>query len=133
VRLGDPNLARNNPRFDGGTRLLTIRSFLSANATRATDSMDGIDWCSTNNSTVCAVRQISVPALVVTMGAHYFIRDGEVIYENAASTDKDYAMIEGAVHGGQPCVPCESFPGQYSNSVENRYDYMEQWLRARFS
>lgn len=133
VRLGDPNLARNNPRFDGGTRLLTIRSFLSANATRATDSMDGIDWCSTNNSTVCAVRRISVPMLVVTMGAHYFIRDGEVTYENAASTDKDYAMIEGAVHGGQPCVPCESFPGQYSNSVRNRYDYMEQWLRARFS
>jgi hypothetical protein len=132
VRLGDPSLARANPQFEGGTRLLTIRSFLSANATRATDSMDGIDWCSTNNSTVCAIRQITVPLLVVTMGAHYFIRDGEVIYENAASTDKDFAMIEGAVHGGTPCVPCESFPGQYSNSVKNRYDYMEQWLRAHF-
>jgi hypothetical protein len=132
VRLGDPSLARNNPQFEGGTRLLTIRSFLSANATRATDSMEGIDWCSTNNSTVCAVRQITVPLLVVTMGAHYFIRDGEVIYENAASADKDYAMIEGAVHGGQPCVPCESFPGQFSNSVKNRYDYMEAWLRAHF-
>ncbi len=133
VRLGDPTLARSNAQFEGGTRLLTIRSFLSANATRATDSMDGIDWCSTNNSTICAVRSISVPLLVTTMGAHYFIRDGEVTYENAASQDKDYVMIEGAVHGGEPCVPCEAFPGQYSNAVKNRLDYMEQWIRARFS
>jgi len=133
VRLGDPTLARSNARFDGGTRLLTVRSFLSANATRATDSMDGIDWCSTNNSTVCAVRSISVPILVTTMGGHYFIRDGEIIYENAASRDKDFVMIEGAVHGGEPCVPCESFPGQYSNTVKNRLDYMERWIRARFT
>ena len=65
------------------------------------------------------------------MGAHYFIRDGEVLYENAASQDKDYVMIEGAVHGGEPCTPCETFPGQYSNTVKNRLDYMEQWIRAR--
>src|SRR4030095_1927143 len=64
VRLADPSLADLNATFDGGTRFLTVRSFLSANATRATDSMDGIDDCSTNNSTPCALRVISVPVLL---------------------------------------------------------------------
>lgn len=133
VSVVEPGAARTNRTFAGGTHFLTIRSFLSANATRATDSMDGIDWCSSNNSTMCAVRQISVPLLVTTMGAGPFIRDGELMYETAASRDKDFVMIEGAVHAGTPCVPCETFPGQYSNTMKNRVDYMEQWIRARFS
>jgi len=34
-----------NAAFATGTRLLTIKSFLSANAIRANDSMNDIDWC----------------------------------------------------------------------------------------
>ena len=37
-----------------GTKVLSIRSFLSANAVRSTNSLDGIDDCSTNNATLCA-------------------------------------------------------------------------------
>lgn len=132
VRTAASGLADQNARFDGGTRLLTIRSFLSANAVRATDSMDGIDWCSSNNSTPCALRNISVPILITAMGGHYFIRDNEIHFEAAASADKDFIVIEGATHGITPCKECETTPGQYSNTVKNFFDYLSTWMKARF-
>ena len=107
VRRANPSLAEQSATFENGARLLTVRSFLSANATRATDSMDGIDDCSTNNSTPCALRSISVPVLIAAMGAHYFIRDNEIHYE-VASKDKDFVVIEGATHGISPCVACRT-------------------------
>lgn len=121
-----------NAAFATGTRLLTIRSFLSANAIRATDSMDGIDWCSSNNSTPCALRNISAPILITAMGAHYFIRDNEIHFEAAASKDKDFIVIEGAQHGIIPCTACETTPGQYSNTVKNFFDYVQKWINARY-
>ncbi len=132
VRRANPALAKESATFENGARLLTVRSFLSANATRAADSMDGIDDCSTNNSTPCALRNISVPVLIAAMGAHYFIRDNEIHYEVAASSDKDFIVIEGATHGITPCVRCEQSPGQYSNSVKNFFDYVAKWINARF-
>jgi hypothetical protein len=130
VRVAIPDLAEQNPTFNAGTAFLTVRSFLSTNAMRATDSMDEkqIDWCSSNNSTPCAVQHISVPVLFVASGGHYFIRDNEIHYELSASADKDYIAIEGAAHTGPPCVPCESFPGQYANSARNQMNYMVNWL-----
>ena len=77
--------------------------------------MDGIDWCSSNNSTPCALQSISVPLLITAMGGHYFIRDNEIHYEMAASKDKDFVVVEGATHGITPCTACEKTPGQYSN------------------
>ena len=121
-----------NAAFATGTRLLTLRSFLSANAIRARDSMDDIDWCSSNNSTPCAVQRISVPLLVTAMGAHYFVRDNELHYEMAASRDKDFVVIEGATHGIRPCTACERTPGQYGNSVRNFFDYVQRWIAARY-
>ena len=73
-------------------RLFTLGSFLSTNAIRSTNSMTGIDWCSSNNSTPCALQQISVPVLITAMGGHYFIRDSEIHYELAASRDKDFLV-----------------------------------------
>jgi len=50
----------------------------------------------------------------------------------AASKDKDFITIEGAVHGFGPCTACERTPGQYSNSVKNLFDYVAKWLNDRF-
>jgi pimeloyl-ACP methyl ester carboxylesterase len=132
VRPVGRSTAAQNGSFNGGTRLLTLRSFLSANAVRATDSMDGIDWCSSNNSTPCAVGHISVPILITAMGGHYFIRDNEIHYEMAASHDKDFVVIEGATHGITPCTACEKTPGQYSNATRNWADYVQRWVNSRF-
>jgi hypothetical protein len=132
VRKAGPEAKQTNASFSGGTNLLTVRSFLSANAIRATDSMEGIDWCSTNNSTPCALQNISIPILITAMGGHFFIRDNEVHYEVAASKDKDFVVIEGATHGITPCTACETTPGQYSNTVKNFFDYVGAWMNARF-
>ena len=132
VYVANPKLARDNLRFRSGTKVYTLRSFLSAQAIRARNSMDDIDYCSSNNSTVCAVQSISVPVLFAAMGAHYFIRDNERHYDMARSKDKDNIVIEGAVHGFTPCTACETTPGQYSNSVKNLFDYAASWINARF-
>ena len=117
----------------GATMFLTLRSFLSVRAVRSTQSMDGIDWCSSNNSTNCNLQQVSIPLLVTTMGGHYFIRDGEVFFDMAASADKDYYVIEGATHGGTPCTACSAVTGvSYSNATKNLFDLMKAWMNARF-
>jgi hypothetical protein len=118
--------------FDNGTKVLSIRSFLSANATRSTNSMDGIDDCSSNNSTICAVRSITVPELFLGMGAYEFMREVENEYDAAITTDKDYAVVEGALHGFSPCTICEKTPGQYSNTVKNLFDYAAAWINKRY-
>jgi hypothetical protein len=132
VRVPNLRAARQNGQFENGARLLTVKSFLSANAVRATDSMDGIDHCSSNNSPPCHLPTITVPTLVSAMGGHYFIRDNELHFELAGAKDKDFIVVEGAEHGQTPCVPCETTPGQYSNSVKNFYDYVRQWIDKRF-
>lgn len=118
--------------FDRGTKLLTIRSFLSTQAVLSSNSFDGIDHCSSNNSTVCAVRSISVPMMVAGMGGYLFIRDSEEEFENAKSADKDLVFIEGATHGFTPCANCGAAPSAYSNSVKNLFDYVGSWTTKRF-
>ena len=132
VRRPAVESAEQSATFDGGVRFLTVRSFLSANAIRAKDSLDEIDWCSSNNSTPCALQSISAPLLITAMGGHYFIRDNEIHYELAKSKDKDFVVIEGATHGATPCQPCEERPGQYANSVKNFFDYTRDWINKRF-
>jgi hypothetical protein len=65
------------------------------------------DYCSSNNSTTCAVQSISVPIMIAATGGYQFIRDDEMIFEKSASRDKDYIVIEGALHGFGPCTACE--------------------------
>jgi len=115
-----------------GSRLLTLRSFLTTNAIRSTDSRDGIDWCSSNDSTPCAVRRISVPLLVTAMQGGSPIGDAEFIYETATSKDKDFAVFEGASHNIIPCAECEQRKGEYANTVKVFFDYVKRWIDARF-
>ena len=71
VRRATPQLASDNATVEDGTFFVTIRSVLSANAIRATNSMDGIDACTSNNAPPCHLPHIRVPLLVAAMGAHY--------------------------------------------------------------
>jgi hypothetical protein len=107
VRVPQPDI-KDDDEDENEFEELSLTSFLSANAIRSKHSLDNIDWCSTNNSTVCAVRSISVPTLVLAHQGHYFIRDGEEICENSMSADKEFVVVEGATHGGgnrNECVP----------------------------
>ena len=132
VRPPDLTRAVLNGNFNDGVRVLTLTSFLSANAIRSTDSLDysKIDWCSTNNSVPCALRSISVPVLITAMGAHYFVSDSEYFLEQAKSANKDFITIEGATHGITGCSDCAG--GPYNNSVKNFFDYVAKWTNQRF-
>ena len=132
VYVPDPKLEQLHLAFDTGTKILSIRSFLSANAVRSTNALDGIEDCSSNNSTICAVQSIAVPELFAAMGAHYFVRDVEREYDVAKSRDKDYVVIEGSTHFFTPCVPCETTPGEYSNTMKNLFDYIRDWIDKRY-
>jgi len=132
VKVGDPNIKKESAGFRDGAKIFTVKSFLSYNAIRATDSQTGIDWCSSNNSNPCALQSISVPVLITAAGGFYLMRDNEVLFEVAASRDKDFIIIEGADHQMMPCKPCEKTPGQYSNANTNFYDYVAKWINARF-
>ena len=132
VALPKPQQAKVNRTFNGGVKVLTTRSYLSANAVRSTHAMEGIDHCSTNASTNCAIANIRAPTLIAAMGAYNHIRFQEIMYEDSPAEDKDFIVIEGARHGYTPCTACETTPGQYSNSLENLFDYIAEWANARF-
>lgn len=129
-----PNVTREGARGFPATRMLTVKSFLSVRAVRSTDALDGIEWCSSNNSTGCNLQQVSIPVLVTAMGGgeFSFVRDSEVFFDMAASRDKDFVVIDGATHGGTPCKPCEKTPGQYGNATRNMFDLMQRWMAERF-
>lgn len=116
----------------GSMMFLTLKSFLSVRAVRSTDSFDGVDWCSSNNSTPCNLQNMTVPLVVFAMGGHYFIRDAEQYFDMAVSPDKQFFVIEGAAHGLTPCTACQTTPGQYSNVTKNLFDQAAIWMNARF-
>jgi hypothetical protein len=54
------------------------------------------------------------------------------MYERSPAKDKEYIVVEGALHGGQPCKSCEKIPEQYANSETNLYNYISAWIKKRF-
>ena len=133
VVVPDKGLQQTNAAFDTGTKVFTLKSFLTTNAILGGgDGILGFDYCSVNNSTWCAVENIHVPVMFASMGAFVLIRDGEFAYQRSASKDKDYVVIEGALHGLSPCTECETTPGQYSNVRRNLFDYIAKWMNARY-
>ena len=127
-----PEQAKRNRTFDDGTKMLTVTAYLSANAVRSTDSVEGIDHCSNNNSTICAVQYIKVPTLIVAMGAYHMLRDEELMFDKSAASDKDYIVIEGAELNYNACKACETTPGQFGSSLKNNFNYIAKWANARF-
>jgi hypothetical protein len=135
VRVPQPEI-REDDEDENEFEDLSLTSFLTANAIRSKHSLDEseIDWCSTNNSTPCAVANISVPTLVMAMQGHYFIRDGEYIYESSASKDKQFVVVEGATHGLGNCNACANYhgTGPYTNVPLNLWNYVANWANVRF-
>ena len=127
----------------GSVLHLPIRVWLGAHALRTDgtyrqteNSLSGIDYESSNTSTVANIRGITKPLLLVANSAHYFIVTNEIIFDNAASADKTFAITEGAVHAGTPCTACEQAlglgPGTYGDTVGRAFDFIDAWLGERF-
>ncbi len=132
-----PELARLNRTFSEGARGgLTVRSFLSSNAIRSTNSMDEkqIDLCSSNNSTPCMVQSVSIPLLAVAHQASFqnLLQEVEINYLNSKSADKDFIVVEGSMTSIGACTNCAIAATEYANARKNFFDYTAKWLNDRF-
>lgn len=117
----------------------TVRKFLDSYAVRTVDGYGyddcevfGIDWKSSYNCTPGNVMGVTVPLLVAGMTAGYEFSAAETIYRNAASADKTIAFVEGANHDFLPDRECERVEGEFGDTVKTLFDYVDQWLSARF-
>ncbi|MGN0968323.1 MAG: alpha/beta hydrolase [Oscillospiraceae bacterium] len=117
----------------------TVKKFLDYFAVRSLDGygydaceVHGIDWKSSYNCTPGNVMGITSPMLIVAMTAGYEFSAAETIYNNAASADKTIAFVEGANHDFFPEKECERFEGEFGDTVKTLFDYVDQWLSARF-
>ncbi len=137
VRLasGNPKEGVNYP----SVLSVSAKNFLGAHAMRTLpdynqleDDVTGVDWASSNASTLPHIKTITVPLLIEVMTGHYFLRPGEMILEASGSASKEMVGIEGASHGITPCVPCGTSPTQFGDTVKRAYDYIDGWLAARF-
>ena len=138
---------------------LTVHKYLGLNTIRTRghydqtiDDITGFDFKSSATTTLVNVRGIgkhpngnnrTTPLLIVAHSGHYFIRFDEMIYDNANTSDKRYAIEEGAVHGGSECTACEAILGlpqpsgpgtfgYFGDTQTRTYDFMTEWLNARF-
>ena len=133
-----PELAQMGRTFKEGSRNgLTVRSFLSSNAIRATNSMDekAIDMCTSNNSTPCMLQHTRVPLLAAAMQASFqnLIVEIETNYDYATTKDKDFIVVEGATTGVTPCTNCAQPASAYSNVTKNFFDYATAWIEKRLN
>lgn len=132
-----PTLASANKTFVTGARGgLTLKSFLSSNAIRSTNSLDEskIDLCSSNNSTPCMLSQVNAPLLAAANQASFqnLIVEVEINYLDAKTKDKDFIVVEGATTGVTPCTNCAMPASAYSNVTKNFFDYATNWINTRF-
>ena len=114
----------------GRTRDMTVRTLVDLWSVRATHSMDEIDYCSSNASTLCMVQHISAPSLFATAQGNPYMVDNEQMFELSGAIRKDYVVIEGATHGMSNCEACEGAP--YHNVRANFYDYLAAWINSGF-
>lgn len=118
-----------------GALRTTVKKFLGTYAIRVSDdfgydedSIRGVDWTSSYTTPAGSVRNIEVPLLTMGMTGHWEYLAAEIIHENAKSTDKTIAFVEGATHVFSTCTKCEKTPGQFGDTLQTTYDYVDSWL-----
>ena len=129
------NLKATSTTYDAALKS-TVRRFLSTYAIRVTDdfgfdesTIHGVDWSSSNTAPFSTIKTVRVPLLAMGMTGNWEYLAAETIYENAPSTDKTIAFVEGAQHVFTTCKPCEKTPGEFGDTVKTLYDYIDGWLQ----
>ena len=110
VKPANPDLIKDNLTVDRGSKIYTYRSFLSSNAMRATNSLDGIDYCTSNNSAACALPVISAPLLIMVMGANDFVRDDEKMLDSAGAPTRTMSRSRAPCTASRPAPPARPGP-----------------------
>ena len=117
----------------------TVRKFLDSHAVRSLDEYHfdaaeiyGIDWTSSYNCTPGNVQSVTVPMVAAGMTASWEFAAVEVIYNNAASSDKTAVFVDGANHDFFTEKACERFEGEFGDTVDTLYNYLDEWISQRF-
>lgn len=117
----------------------TVNTFISAGAINApdyrltADSIEGVDWSSSNTATVSNVGGITAPLLIMSMTAHYWIVPSEMYYLAATkSTHKTLAYVFGATHLFTPCTVCGIPANQIGDTVTETFNFVANWLQTVF-
>lgn len=136
-------LPSGNPREATSFRAsvqLSVRQYLSGFAIETKpdydvteDDIQGVVWASSATSAIDNVAGLKVPLLIMAMTGHILLRPAEMIWEAAPGPDKELVGVEGAGHWFAPCGPCEAKPGQFGDTVKRTFDYVDEWLKARFA
>lgn len=136
VTSADPVADTQWDQTDGG---YTASTFLSTGALRApdfrvtADSITGVDWGSSNTSTILNVRGIRSPLLIMGMTGHYWVVPSEMYYRAATSTpSKTLVFVDGASHGLTPCTACATTPGEFGDTVGEIFNYITQWANQHY-
>jgi pimeloyl-ACP methyl ester carboxylesterase len=129
------NLISHAPSYYRGAMKTSIKRFLNSwcvktDKTYHYDDREcfGIIW---DSSYCCApgnVTGVTVPSLVMGMTANWEFSAVETIYNNLAAEDKECAFIEGADHNFHTDKACERYEGEFGDTVETTYDYVDGWL-----
>lgn len=123
--------------FWEGARFLSVKTYLSGYAIRTEedfgydeDHVWGIDWDSCYAAPPGNMKHVRVPTLVMGMTAGWEYLASETIWQCAASEDKTIAFVEGATHKFTPAHHCETYPGQFGDTMKTLHDYVDEWLSA---
>jgi hypothetical protein len=134
-----PSSPQANDSWAGSGKNFTVNTFLSTSAISApgyrltADSIEGVDWTSSNTATVSNVAGISAPLLIMSMTAHYWIVPSEMYYLAATKSNaKTLAYVYGAIHTFTPCTVCPMPLGPFGDTVDETFNYVANWLNMHF-
>lgn len=92
------------------------------------DGFKGVVWNSSHLVPVNEVRGITVPLLTMGNTGSYEYLNAEKEHLAHGGNDTTTAFVEGATHLIKPCTDCETYPGEYNNTVKNAFDFQAAWL-----
>jgi hypothetical protein len=134
-----PSSPQANDSWAASGKNFTVNAFLSVGAITAldyrltADSIEGVDWASSNTATVSNVGGITAPLLIMSMTAHYWVVPSEMYYLAATkSTHKTLAYVFGAIHTFTPCTVCAIPANQIGDTVAETFNYVANWLQTEF-
>lgn len=137
VRVPANPASRTHSLYYGALQT-TVHKFLTTYAIRVTrdygydaDAIHGIEWTSNYGSVPGNVQGITAPLLVMGMTGHWEFMAAETIYDHAKSRDKTLTYVEGALHGYTPCRKCEQYPGQFGDTQQTLFNYIDGWLSEK--
>lgn len=121
--------------YDDQSLSTTVKKFLSTSAIRPTEdyrltenSIEGLDYTSTNAEAPGNLRGVSAPLLIMGFtGDRNYNVHCETMMQNAGSSDKSLLFVEGAGHGFQPLDA-----DQYGDTAKLIFDTIDDWAAERF-